>query len=72
MLNLTRKSNGLLISPTQASREGAGRLMPYLYNVDMRFWDEHTGILRHANVLEVPNLGQLLESKDLWMKRILT
>ena len=68
-LNFIRSSNGLFISPAQASQEGAERLMPYLYNVDLRFWDEHTGILRHANVPELPDLGRLhsvqevLESK---------
>lgn len=63
-LNFIRSSNGLFISPTQASREGAERLMPYLYNVDLRFWDEHTRILRHANVPEMPDLGRLHDVQE--------
>lgn len=68
-LNFIRSSNGLLISPAQACREGGERLMPYLYNVDSRFWDDHIEIMTLANVLEIPDLGRLhdvqkaLESK---------
>lgn len=63
-LNFVRSSNGLFISHAQASREGAERLMPYLYNVDLRFWDEHTGIQRHANVPEMPDLGRLHDVQE--------
>ena len=63
-LNFIRSSNGLFISPAQASRGGAERLMPYLYNVDLRFWDEHTKILRQANVPEMPDLGRLHDVQE--------
>ena len=63
-LNFVWSSNGLFISPAQASREGAERLMPYLYNVDLRFWDEHTGILSHANVPETPDLRRLHDVQE--------
>ncbi|MCJ1247903.1 hypothetical protein MMC30_005118 [Trapelia coarctata] len=58
-LNFILSSHELFISPAQACREGAERLMPYLYNVDSRFWNEHIAILRHANVPEMPDLGRL-------------
>lgn len=63
-LNFIRSSNGLFISPAQASRGGAERLMPYLYNVDLRFWDQHTKILRQANVPETPDLGRLHDVQE--------
>ena len=63
-LKFVRSSNGLFISPAQASRGGAERLMPYLHNVDLRFWDEHTKILRQANVPEMPDLGRLHDVQE--------
>ena len=63
-LNFVRSTNGLFISPARASREGAERLMPYLYNVDLRFWDEHSGIMRLANVPEIPDLGRLHDVQE--------
>jgi len=63
-LNFIRSSNGLFISPAQACREGAERLMPYLYSVDLRFWDEHIGTLTHANVPETPDLGRLHDVQE--------
>jgi sacsin len=68
-LNFIRSSNGLFVSPAQACREGGERLMPYLHNVDLRFWDEHMGILTQVNIPRIPDLGRLhdvqnaLESK---------
>ncbi len=63
-LNFIWSSNSLFISPAQASREGAERLMPYLYNVDLRFWDEHTRIIRHANIPNMPDLGRLHDVQE--------
>ena len=63
-LKFIRSSNGLFISPTQASRKGAERLMPYLHNVDLRFWDKHTGVLRYTNVPEMPDLGRLQDIQE--------
>ena len=68
-LNFIWSSNGLFISPAQACQDGSERLMPYLYNVDSRFWDDHVGIMTHANVPKTPDLERLhdvqkaLESK---------
>ena len=63
-LNFIRSSNGLFISPAQASRGGAERLMPYLYDVDLRFWDQHNKILRQADVPETPDLGRLHDVQE--------
>ena len=68
-LKFIRSSNGLFISPAQACQDGGERLMPYLYNVDSRFWDDHVGIMTHANVPKISDLERLhdvqkaLESK---------
>jgi len=63
-LNFIRSSNGLFISPARACREGAERLMPYLYSVDLRFWDEHIGTLTYADVPEMPDLGRLHDVQE--------
>lgn len=58
-LKFIRSNNDLLVSPPQACRQGAEKLMPYLYNVDSRFWSEHRKILKHAKVPDNPNPERL-------------
>ena len=58
-LSFIRSTNGSFISPIQACREGSDRLMPYLYNVDLQFWDHHTAIIMQASVPQTPDLARL-------------
>jgi hypothetical protein len=58
-LNFVRSSNGKHANAANFCRRGAERLAPYLYNVEPRFWDDHSEIMNLTKIPELPKLEQL-------------
>ena len=69
-LDFIRSTDGELANAANVCRQGVERLIPYLYVVESRFWNDHTEIMKLTNVPELPQLEQLksvqkaLESKN--------
>jgi sacsin len=58
-LRFIESDQDLLVSPSRACRQGAEKLIPYLYNVDLRFWNQHNKLLTDMHVPATPDLKQL-------------
>ena len=69
-LDFVRNSDGENVNAANVCRRGVEKLMPYLYTVEPRFWDDHSEIMKLTNVPELPTLERLkvmqraLESKN--------
>jgi sacsin len=58
-LNFVRSSNGKHANAAIFCRRGAERLTPYLYNVEPRFWNDHSKIMKLTKIPGLPKLEQL-------------
>jgi sacsin len=58
-LNFVRSSNGKHANAAYFCHQGAERLAPYLYNVEPRFWNDHSRIMKLAKIPECPEIEQL-------------
>lgn len=59
-LSCVVSSGGQLVTAKESFITGCERLQPYLYNVDSRFWQEHTSLLEGLGIMKTPNLDDLL------------
>ena len=62
-LSFVRSSSGELVGAGKVCRRGSERLMPYLYTVEPRFWNDHIDIMKLMNIPEFPSLAQLKDTQ---------